>query len=295
MPFITQTFHLKTNKKAFLFVMETLKCSQKEAQKYLDKKRLKQNNIPIGKSQSILGEVSLTYFKPSKMDLEPIFSTPYFAIYDKPPNLLVHPKGYFEHSSLCDEIKNRFGQQANPIHRLDYETSGLIMVSKNKKFEAELKALFEHKKISKTYLALAEGKIEDSQVIDLPIKEPNKKDKYKDLGIKCVISKDGKPSITKISPIYYDEQNHTTLLKVSPITGRTHQIRIHLAEIGHKIIGESLYGVDEKKAREYLDQKFSNHSNRLMLHAQSLDFEYKNIHYHIISYRNFIDLFTHNK
>lgn len=295
MPFVTENFYLDVNKKAFLFVMETLKCSQKEAQKYLDKKRLKQNNIPISKSQSITGEVSLTYFKPSNIDLEPIFATPYFAIYDKPPNLLVHPKGYFEHSSLCDEIKNRFGQQANPIHRLDYETSGLIMVSKNKRFEAELKGLFEHKKISKTYLALVEGKIQDSQVIDLPIKEPLKKDKYKDLGIKCVISKDGKPSITKISPLHYDEQNHTTLLKVFPITGRTHQIRLHLAQIGHKIIGESLYGVDEKNAREYLNKKFSNDSNRLMLHAQSLDFEYKNIHYHISSHRDFIDPFKHNQ
>lgn len=295
MPFVTENFYLDVNKKAFLFVMETLKCSQKEAQKYLDKKRLKQNNIPISKSQSITGEVSLTYFKPSNIDLEPIFATPYFAIYDKPPNLLVHPKGYFEHSSLCDEIKNRFGQQANPIHRLDYETSGLIMVSKNKRFEAELKGLFEHKKISKTYLALVEGKIQDSQVIDLPIKEPLKKDKYKDLGIKCVISKDGKPSITKISPLHYDEQNHTTLLKVFPITGRTHQIRLHLAQIGHKIIGESLYGVDEKNAREYLNKKFSNDSNRLMLHAQSLDFEYKNIHYHISSHRDFIEPFKHNQ
>lgn len=295
MPFITENFHLNTNKKAFLFVMETLKCSQKEAQKHIDKKRLRQNNIPIGKSQSIIGEVSLTYFKPSEIDLEPIFCTPYFAIYDKPPNLLVHPKGYFDHSSLCDEIKNRFGQQANPIHRLDYETSGLIMASKNKKFEAELKELFEHKKICKTYMALVEGKIQNSQVIDFPIKEPKKKDKYRDLGIKCIICKEGKPSITKISPVYYDEQNHTTLLKVFPITGRTHQIRIHLAEIGHKIIGESLYGVDEKKAREYLDQKFSNHSNRLMLHAQSLDFEYKNIHYHITSHRDFINSSKHNK
>lgn len=295
MPFITENFHLNTNKKAFLFVMETLKCSQKEAQKHIDKKRLRQNNIPIGKSQSIIGEVSLTYFKPSEIDLEPIFCTPYFAIYDKPPNLLVHPKGYFDHSSLCDEIKNRFGQQANPIHRLDYETSGLIMASKNKKFEAELKELFEHKKICKTYMALVEGKIQNSQVIDFPIKEPKKKDKYKDLGIKCIICKEGKPSITKISPVYYDEQNHTTLLKVFPITGRTHQIRIHLAEIGHKIIGESLYGVDEKKAREYLDRKFSNHSTRLMLHAQSLDFEYKNIHYHITSHRDFINSSKHNK
>lgn len=271
--------------------METLGCSQKEAQKHLDKKRLKQDNIPIHKAQSIIGEVSLTYFKPSKINLEPIFCTPYFAIYDKPPNLLIHPKGYFEHFSLCDAIKHRFGQEANPVHRLDYETSGLVMVSKNKKFEAELKGLFENKKICKTYLALVEGKIEDFRVIDLPISTPHKEDKYKDLGIKCTISKDGKKSITKISPISYDKQNNTTLLKVLPLTGRTHQIRIHLAEIGHKIIGECLYGVEDTKARNYLNQKFTNPSNtpthRLMLHAQSLDFTYKNISYHIISHQSF--------
>ncbi|MDO7252870.1 RluA family pseudouridine synthase [Helicobacter sp. faydin-H76] len=267
--------------------MNTLGCSQKQAQKHLDKNRLKQNNIPIHKSQTIIGKVSLTYFQPSSLNIEPIFITPYFAIYDKPPNLLVHPKGYFEHLSLCDDIKVRFGKEANPVHRLDYETSGLIMVSKNKKFEPELKSLFETKKISKTYLAFVEGEIEFPQTIDLPIFVPTKQSKFTDLGIKCQISKNGKPSITKIFPIYYDEQKNLTLLKIIPITGRTHQIRLHLSEIGHKIMGEPLYGVDNQNARNYLDKKFSTPSHRLMLHAQNLSFEYKNIFYHITSCMNF--------
>ncbi|PAF54384.1 hypothetical protein BKH42_00245 [Helicobacter sp. 13S00482-2] len=285
MPFVTKTFHLDTSKKAFLFIMEVLGCSQKQAQKHLDKNRLKQNHLPIHKSQSIIGDVSLTYFKPTSLNLEPIFITPYFVIYDKPPNLLVHPKGYFEHFSLCDEIKARFGKEANPIHRLDYETSGLIMASIDKKFEAELKGLFENKKIYKTYSAITEGKISSPQIINLPICVPNKITKYQDLGIKCKISSNGKPALTKIFPLNYNEEKNMTLLKVIPITGRTHQIRIHLAEIGHKIVGEPLYGVSEQKAREYLNNKFSTSSPSLMLHAQSLDFKYKNISYHIKSHK----------
>ncbi|WP_180674118.1 RluA family pseudouridine synthase [Helicobacter sp. 13S00477-4] len=269
--------------------METLKCSQKESQKYLDKKRLKQNNLPIHKSQTIQGKVELTHFKPESMYLEPIFITPIFAIYDKPAKLLVHPKGYSKDFSLCDDIKSRFGKEANPVHRLDYETSGLIMISIKKSYEASLKMLFAKKQIQKIYLALVEGNIKKPQKINLPIRNPNKSDKYKDLGIRSLISPEGKISITQIVPIHYNKYTDTTLLKIIPITGRTHQIRIHLSAIGHKIIGESLYGVNEKTARDYLENKslIIDKTSILRLHAQRLSFVYNNIHYDIKSHQNF--------
>ncbi|PAF41318.1 RluA family pseudouridine synthase [Helicobacter sp. 11S03491-1] len=288
MPFVTKAFTLNSPKKAFLFVMQTLQCSQKEAQKHLDKQRLKQNDLPVHKSQIIEGKVHLTYFEPHNFNLAPIFIAPDFVIYEKPSKLLIHPKGYFKHPSLCDVIKSQFGKQANPVHRLDYETSGLIMASRKKQHEAELKNLFETKHICKQYIALVQGHIQTPQTIDLPIKVPRKTDKYEDLKIQCVISPEGKPSVTKIFPIFYDKIKDTTLLKVIPITGRTHQIRIHLAQIGHKIIGESLYGVSKQSARDYLNQKFlDSQTPTLMLHAQVLSFDYKNTFYYIKSHKNF--------
>lgn len=286
MPFITKNFTLNSPKKAFLFVMEALGCSQKEAQRHLDKQRLKQNTLPVHKSQIIAGSVKLTYFKPVSMNLKPIFITPFFAVYDKPSKMLVHPKGYFEHFSLCDAIKSEFGQEANPIHRLDYETSGLIMISRKKCYEASLKELFAKKQVQKEYLAFVKGKICTPQTIDLPICVPQNADKHKDLSIRCTIASDGKKSITKIFPLFYDEKIDSTLLKVIPITGRTHQIRIHLSHIGHSIIGESLYGVDDNTARNYLERKKEHEDKNplLMLHSQSLSFTYKNLHYRIKSF-----------
>lgn len=289
MPFITQEFIIKEPKKSFLFIMETLKCSQKEAQKYLDKHRLLQDNRIIHKSEIIQGRVYFNYFYPISKNILPIFTTPFFAVYDKPPKILTHPKGTFEEYSLCDEIKFYFGTDANPIHRLDYETSGLLMVSKDKKYESELKALFENKLVKKIYLALVRGNFSGEKMIDLPILSPKKSDRCEDLGIKSIISKKGKKAITKISPIFYDNNKNITLLKVSPITGRTHQIRVHLNEIGYPIIGDPLYGVSDELARKYLDNKFRQ--DRLMLHSYSLEFEYKGIKYFIKSESNLLDIY----
>lgn len=290
MPFVTKNFVLPYPKKAFLFVMEILQCTQKEAQKHLDKNRLMQNSRPIHKSETIEGIVCLTYFEPYFLDLKPIFVTPIFAIYDKPPNLLVHPKGYFEHLSLCDAIKSHFGSQANPVHRLDFETSGLVMVSKKKVFEAKLKALFENQKIRKTYLAYARGKIDSSQTINTPILMPNKNNKHKNLSIKSLISTSGRPSITNIKPLSYDKNTDRTLIEIFPLTGRTHQIRIHLEYIGHKIIGEPIYGVNDEQAQNYLKNKIYSEigTTQLMLHAQSLSFEFENNDYFIKSQQDFI-------
>lgn len=290
MPFVTKKFILPSAKKAFLFVMQTLQCTQKEAQKYLDKNRLTQNSRPVHKSESIEGIVYLTYFEPHFLDLQPIFVTPIFAIYDKPSNLLVHPKGYFTHFSLCDVIKSHFGAEANPVHRLDFETSGLIMVSRKKVFEAKLKILFEKQKIHKTYLAYVQGEINSNQTIDAPILTPNKNNKRENLGIKSLISPNGKPSITHIRPLSYDKNANKTLLEISPLTGRTHQIRLHLEYIGHKIVGEPIYGVNDKQAQYYLENKINAKigATRLKLHAQSLSFEFENNRYFIKSQQDFI-------
>lgn len=276
MPFIKKDFYITSPTKAFQFVQNTLKCTNKEAQKIIDKKRIYyKNQNPIHKSDLISGEVILEIFEP-KATLEPFFIHQDFALYHKPSNLLTHPKGRFSHSSLCDSIKDTFGKDANPIHRLDYETNGVILVSRNKQSEVILKKLFETNQIKKKYLALINGILLKNQIIDLPILNPNSITKQEDLGIRSQIHPMGKRAITKIKVLKHFE--NSTLLEVTPITGRTHQIRLHLASIGYPIVGEPLYGVDDDSAREYLNQKLFT-QNILKLQAKSLEFYYKNTKY----------------
>lgn len=286
MPFVTQTFEIPQSQKAFLWLMQTLQCSQKEAQKILDKHRLTQNDLPIHKSQEILGKVKLKHFIPSQFELPKILQTPYFVIYDKPHKLLTHPKGIYPHLSLCDALKFEFGLEANPIHRLDSETAGLLLCSISKKYETPLKLLFEQNLVKKTYLARVKGKISHPLSIDKPIAVPPKNAKHRNLAIRSFLSPLGKPSQTDIKPLSYDAHSHTTLLEVKPITGRTHQIRLHLSSIGHPILGDPLYGCKDCHAKDYLEKELNDEERKeffdspfLQLCAHTLEFTFLDTDY----------------
>ncbi|MFT2705000.1 RluA family pseudouridine synthase, partial [Helicobacter pylori] len=165
--------------------------------------------------------------------------------------------------------------------RLDYETSGLVLAGKTLQSAKDLKALFMQKKVKKTYLALAHGLVDKNTIIDKPILTPQ--NIQKDLRIKSKISPLGKPSITLVEPLSYNPFLDISLLKITPLTGRTHQIRLHLSSVGHRIVGEGLYGVANEEAREYLQLKRENNAPLLMLHATSLKFEFKGAIYKITS------------
>ncbi|MDU9799604.1 RluA family pseudouridine synthase, partial [Helicobacter pylori] len=192
-----------------------------------------------------------------------------------------HPKGYFYHESLLDCIQSHWGKNAHPAHRLDYETSGLVLAGKTLQSVKDLKALFMQKKVKKTYLALVHGLVDKSIIIDKPILTPQ--NIQKDLRIRSKISPLGKPSITLVEPLSYNPFLDISLLKITPLTGRTHQIRLHLSSINHRIVGEGLYGVADENAREYLQLKRENNAPLLMLHAASLEFEFKGAIYQIAS------------
>ncbi|GAA8926915.1 RNA pseudouridine synthase [Helicobacter pylori] len=281
MPFVEEEFEILKPTKALFFVRDVLKCSLKEAQRHLDKQRLKHNQQVVRKSQMIQGIVSLIHFKPNEKTQALVFETKDFGVFDKPNQVYTHPKGYFYHESLLDCIQSHFGKNAHPAHRLDYETSGLVLAGKTLQSVKDLKALFMQKKVKKTYLALAHGLIEKSMKIDKPILTPQ--NIQKDLRIRSKISPLGKPSITLVKPLSYNPFLDTSLLKITPLTGRTHQIRLHLSNIGHRIVGEGLYGVADEEAREYLQLKRENHAPLLMLHAFSLEFEFKGASYKITS------------
>ncbi len=278
MPFVKKIFDIPSPLLAFVFVQNTLECSNKEAQRVIDKGRLRMlDQSPIKKAQKISGQVILEVFEP-ELTIRPFFVHQDFALYHKPHNLLTHPKGRFMHQSLCDSIKAFFGKTANPVHRLDYETAGILLVSRNKKSDLVFKELFEQHQVKKTYLALVKGKILKDRIINSPIATPKPQDKIKDLGIKSQIHPLGKTAITHLRVLEHFKD--TTLLELTPITGRTHQLRLHLASIGHPIVGEPLYGVQDDLARSYLSNKLSS-QNVLKLQAQSLSFVYEDVRYHL--------------
>ncbi|EJB30376.1 pseudouridine synthase [Helicobacter pylori NQ4099] len=281
MPFVEEEFEILKPTKALFLVRDVLKCSLKEAQRHLDKQRLKQNQQAVRKSQMIQGIVSLIYFKPNEKQERLVFETNDFGAFDKPAQIYTHPKGYFHHESLLDCIQSHFGKNAHPAHRLDYETSGLVLAGKTLQSAKDLKALFMQKKVKKTYLALVHGLIEKSMKIDKPILTPQ--NIQKDLCIRSQISPLGKPSITLVEPLSYNPFLDISLLKITPLTGRTHQIRLHLSSVGHRIVGEGLYGVVDEEARGYLQLKRENNAPLLMLHAFRLGFEFKKAFYEITS------------
>ncbi|OKB17516.1 RNA pseudouridine synthase [Helicobacter pylori] len=281
MPFVEEEFEILKPIKALFFVRNVLKCSLKESQRHLDKQRLKQNQQAVRKSQMIQGVVSLIRFRPNKKTQALVFETKDFGVFDKPPQVYTHPKGYFYHESLLDCIQSHFGKNAHPAHRLDYETSGLVLAGKTLQSTKDLKVLFMQKKVKKTYLALAHGLVDKNTIIDKPILTPQ--NIQKDLRIKSKISPLGKPSTTLVEPLSYNPFLDISLLKITPITGRTHQIRLHLSSVNHRIVGEGLYGVIDENAREYLQLKRENNAPLLMLHASSLEFEFKGAIYEITS------------
>ncbi|NPA04308.1 MAG: RluA family pseudouridine synthase [Epsilonproteobacteria bacterium] len=284
---------IKTNKtiKLFKLLMEEFEIPLREAQRIIDTKKVFMKGLPVtDKSIEVKGEIEVIDFSPISKGLQPLFRAREFAVFDKPSGIMVHPRNRRSGYTLLDEVRWYFGKEANITHRLDKETSGLVLVSKNKRSEKILKRMFEEKVIKKSYLALVEGKVERELFIDEPILLNRD---YSKIKVKVVVDKKGKKAQTIIKPIKYIK--NCTLVEAIPLTGRQHQIRAHLFHVKHKIIGDPLYGVDFKIASTYLDNilspfervKFTG-ADRLMLHAQKLEFKFKETNYKIFSKQNFL-------
>ena len=288
MAYVTKKFFQKELKKTFKVLMDELGISIHEAQKTVDRKRVFVDGVLLKeKSGEIQGDIEVVVFQPNPLGLKPIFETEDFAVFEKPSGTLIHPRKREEIQTLNDDIKYLFGRNANAAHRIDKGTSGLVLVSKNKKSEAELKQLFEDKEVYKEYVALVDGKVQDNIDIDekLLVDLPSSK-----IRIKVHVNENGKKAFTKIEPIEYDKTNNVTLVKAIPKTGRQHQIRAHLFHVKHSILGDTLYGLSEDLAEDYLDGHMDleksfelTRAKRLLLHASRICFEYKNEKYDILS------------
>ncbi len=291
MPFVKKTFHIPTPTKAFLFIMRNFNLTQAQSQRFIDKGRIVIDNQPLyDKKATISGDIEVIYFEPQSRGINPIFSTKDFLIYDKPSNILVHPNCMATEYSMLDEIRTHAGDSANATHRIDMETSGLLLASKHKKAERFLKGSFEKKTIQKSYLAWVKGRVDRDFIVEEPIKIRND---YSTNKHKVEINPNGKYAKTEFRPITYNSSLDASLLECRPLTGRTHQIRIHLFHVKHPILGDPIYGTSFEYATKYLDGVITKNeklkatgATRLMLHANSLEFNY-GYRYYIVSKVNF--------
>ncbi|MDR1614647.1 MAG: RluA family pseudouridine synthase [Campylobacteraceae bacterium] len=292
MPYISKDFIVDKPVKAWTFLVHELGFSMREAQRAIDRKQLLQNGeIVKRKSDTVSKIVTLLVYEPRPKGLLPVYENEFFAVFNKPSGVLTHPRSRITDYSLNDEIKYRYGKNANVVHRLDKETSGLIIVSKSKEYENELKKLFSNREVEKKYKALVRGRIDEEMKIDAPILINRD---FVAIKTKVCINKNGAHALTEIKPLKYFEEIDATLVHVTPRTGRQHQIRVHLFHVEHSIIGDPLYGVNTKMATMYLDGqmdvksriKFTG-SERLLLHADELKFEYRGEEY---SFKSKIDI-----
>lgn len=154
------------------------------------------------------------------------------VVFDKPPNLAVHPSGGHYYDTLGNLFAAKYpGVTFRPISRLDRDTSGLCVCAKN-----TLAASMLAGKVDKIYYAAINGEILQSGEINAPIARES------DSIIKRCVREDGKPAITLYKPILH--ANGRTLLEITLMTGRTHQIRAHFAYIGYPLCGDEMYGGD---------------------------------------------------
>jgi 23S rRNA pseudouridine1911/1915/1917 synthase len=178
---------------------------------------------------------------------------------------------------------------ANIAHRIDQETSGLVLCAKDKKSEVDIKMMFQERDMKKKYLAMVHGELKDELRIDAPLL---RYDDEKSALIRMVVKVDesGKESLTYVKPIKYYPELNMTMVECSPHTGRQHQIRVHMFHVKHPIVGDPVYGQEEKNIVKYLDRELDRDTRvelsgakRLLLHANELEFELYGKKYNIKS------------
>ncbi len=201
------------------------------------------------------------YIKPEDIKLDIIYEDDYIAVINKPSGLVVHPApGNYEHT-LVNAIRNIFSSLSNInpgrpgiVHRLDKETSGLLIIAKDNQSHLELTRQFSEHLIEKEYVAIVKGKMEfDEGVIEAPIARHTFKRKNMSVNFSDK-AKDAKTYYCTLKRF-----RDFSFLSLKPFTGRTHQLRVHLDFIGHPILGDNKYGK-------------CNKFSRLALHAKRLKF-----------------------
>lgn len=300
MPFKLKKLHSPKKQRAFVFLIRELGYTQREAQRLIAHGRLFINgevmSIPTAEVQ---GDFEFIEYEPSTRGLKVFVEEEKFVVFNKPSGVLIHPQNRNTEYSLVDELKYQYGLDANIAHRIDQETSGLVLCAKDKESEKILKALFESRTISKKYLALVHGEFKQEMTIEEPLLRTQDESAVVRMVVK--VHQDGKASKTIITPLEYFKDKNMTLVECKPFTGRQHQIRVHLFHVKHPIVGDPIYGQKDLDVIRFLDKKISlddrlklGGATRLLLHANELDFDFEDKHFHIISDENFMQTCFNN-
>ena len=190
---------------------------------------------------------------------EAIYADAHLLVLNKPAGLLSVPgKGDGKKDCLSSRVQKSY-PDALIVHRLDMATSGLMLIGRGAVMQTALSKLFETREILKRYEAVVDGHMAANpnwQLIDLPIALywPNRPLR--------IIHEDGKASQTRWRAMRYNADANTTRVELEPITGRSHQLRVHLKALGHAVLGDALYAPADVQAK----------SSRLLLHACTLRF-----------------------
>jgi len=257
------------------YIASKTQMSRVAAQRLIEEDKILVNTIKQKSSYKVQKNDEITIEKieaketklvAQDIPVEVVYEDDDIIVVNKPKGLVVHPAngnpdGTLVNAimSICKGSLSGIGGEIRPgiVHRLDKDTSGLLIVAKNDKAHIKMSEQIKNREVKKIYIALVRGQVpEEEATINMPIARSTKDRK------KMAVSKTGKEAITHFKVLKrYDKY---TLLEVKIDTGRTHQIRVHLSEIGYPVIGDTVY---------------SNGKNEFgvdgqMLHAKSLDFKH---------------------
>jgi 23S rRNA pseudouridine1911/1915/1917 synthase len=199
-------------------------------------------------------------------------------VVDKPPGLPCHASAKFYFNTLTRVLFERFGGGLQICHRLDRETSGALVVAKDPATAALVKGAFERKRVAKTYLAIVHGvpAWDDDRELDFPLALARPGDPSKLPDVRMLVREGGLPSLTRVRVL--ERAARYAIVRCTPVTGRQHQIRAHLAAAGFPIVGDKLYAHGEDAFMAYCDRGLTPELAALFelprhaLHAASVTF-----------------------
>ena len=242
------------NQRIDSYLCNELDISRVTIQRLIKENKIKVNEFPTKASYKVKNgdEITIEEEKPKEIELKAenipikvLYEDKDIIVVNKPKGMVVHPANGNLNGTLvnaimaiCKNSLSGIGGEIRPgiVHRLDKDTSGVIIIAKNDKAHINLSEQIKNHKIEKTYIALVRGIVKENQAtINMPIGRSTKDRK------KMAVTKNGKNAITHFKVIERFTRENCTLLEIKIETGRTHQIRVHLSEIGYPIIGDEVY------------------------------------------------------